>query len=287
MTRSTAELASIQGDLDELEGIPNTAWGAEARNNQVSVAIYDGVPAADRARIERVAAAHPGAVRIERLGGKLEAAAAVLRGGYGITSSGWNCSAAFNTANSSGTVYTLTAGHCVEATGNVWNLNDVTQPHTRIGTQTAYRYGGTCDSAGRACDWAIIKKDNSALATYGTVQYWGGPSAQISNSRYAAENEDVDRVGRTSQDTTGNLTKTSATVTFTDGTVLRGMYESNLCGMHGDSGGPLLHGSTALGIFSGGSYADKPCGDSHGQADRRTYYTRVQDVLNERGLHVY
>lgn len=174
-----------------------------------------------------------------------------------------------------------------KATGNVWHLDDATQPYTRIGTQTAYRYGGTCDSAARACDWAIIKKDNSALATHGTVRYWGGPSAQISNSRYAAENEDADRVGRTSQDKVGNITKTSTTVTFTDGTTLRGMYESNHCSKGGDSGGPLLHGSTALGILSGGNYVDKPCGDSDGQADRRSYFTRVQDVLNERGLHVY
>jgi streptogrisin D len=126
VTRSAAELAAVHAELDELSGIPNTAWGEDAENNQVSVEIYDGVSATDQARIAKVAEAHPGAVSINRHEGKLEPA--VLRGGYGITSEGWNCSAAFNAANSSNTVYTITAGHCVPGTGNVWYVNDSTQP---------------------------------------------------------------------------------------------------------------------------------------------------------------
>jgi len=285
VTRSAAELAAVHTELDELAGIPNTAWGEDVESNQVSVEVYGGVSAADQARIAEVAEAHPGAVSINRHGGKLEPA--VLRGGYGITSEGWNCSAAFNAANSSNTVYTITAGHCAPGTGNVWYVNDSTQSYQRIGIQTAYRWGGNCDSAGRACDWATIKKDNAALDTYGTVGYWHNVNVQITNSRYAAQNEDADRVGRTSQDKVGHITKPNVTVTYDDGTTLYGMYESTHCSRQGDSGGPLLHGSTALGIVSGGNYVDKPCGDSDAQSDRYTYSTRIQDVLNERGLHVY
>lgn len=281
VARSAAELASIQGELDELAGIPNTAWGVEARTNQVSVEIFDGVSAADRARIERVAGEHPGAVRIDRLDGKMETAT-TLRGANGITSDGSICSAAFNTKNSSGKVYTLTAGHCVPGTGNVWR---VAHDSTRIGTQTAYRAKG--GDANRGADWATIKKDNANLTTHGTVRYWGGVYKQIDNSRFAAENEDADRTGRTSQDKVGYITKTSVTVTYDDGTTMYNMYESSHCAMRGDSGGPLLHGKTALGIVSGGNHVDEPCGDSDGQDDRRTISTKVQLVLNERGLHVY
>ncbi|MFF4260395.1 S1 family peptidase [Streptomyces sp. NPDC001663] len=286
VTRSTAELASIQGEFDELAGIPNTAWGVEADSNQVSVEIFDGVSDADRARIEEVAAAHPGAVRIDRVGGKLETAT-TLRGGNGITSSGWLCSAAFNTHNSSGAVYTLTAGHCVPGTGNVWYVD---ADGTRIGTQTAYRFGASpqhCDSASRACDWATIKVDNPNLTTPGTIHYGGGTNAQIDNSRYPAEDEAVRRIGVTSQDLVGNVTKSSTTVTYADGTTLYGMIETSLCAKGGDSGGALFTGKTALGITSGGNYLDKPCGDSDGQSDRESFYTPVQTVLNERGLHVY
>ncbi|WP_369188706.1 S1 family peptidase [Streptomyces sp. R08] len=286
VTRSTAELASIQSEFDELAGIPNTAWGVEADSNQVSVELFDGVSDADRTRIEEVAAAHPGAVRIGTVGGKLEPAT-TLRGGNGITSSGWLCSAAFNTHNSAGAVYTVTAGHCVPGTGNVWYVNS---DGTRIGTQTAYRFGNSpqsCDAATRACDWTTIKVDNANLTTPGTIHYGGGTNAQIDNSRYAAEDEAVRRVGDTSQDLVGNVQKTSTTVTYADGTTLYGMVQTSLCAKHGDSGGAMFTGATALGITSGGNYLDEPCGDSDAQNDRLTFYTPLQMVLNERGLHVY
>ncbi|MEU9214884.1 hypothetical protein AB0D27_45410 [Streptomyces sp. NPDC048415] len=90
-----------------------------------------------------------------------------------------------------------------------------------------------------------------------------------------------------SQDKEGYITKPDATVTYAAGTTLYGMQESTHCSKHGDSGEPLLHGSTALGIVSGGNYLEEPCGDSDAQSDRYTYTTRIQDVLNERGLHVY
>ncbi|MGW1024985.1 S1 family peptidase [Streptomyces sp. NPDC002577] len=288
VTRSAAELASIHHELDQLGGIPNTAWGVEASTNQVSVEIFDGVPTTSRARIEKVATAHPGAIRIKRLGGKLEAAATDLRGANGIWSEGWLCSAAFNTKNSSGTIYTLTAGHCVPGTGNTWYMD---WNGARIGTQTAYNFetgtDGYCDGSTRACDWATIKADDPDINPLGTVRYWGGDYHQIDNSRFAAEGESADRIGVASQDTVGYISKSSTTVTYTDGTTLYGMYEATLCTMHGDSGGPLVQGTTALGITSGGNYLDEPCGDSDAQTGRHSFYTRVQTVLDQRGLHVY
>ncbi|MFD7757248.1 alpha-lytic protease prodomain-containing protein [Streptomyces sp. NPDC059757] len=44
VTRSAAELASVHHKLDQLENIPNTARGVEAKTNQVSVEIFDGPP---------------------------------------------------------------------------------------------------------------------------------------------------------------------------------------------------------------------------------------------------
>ncbi|MFE4960312.1 alpha-lytic protease prodomain-containing protein [Streptomyces sp. NPDC058232] len=43
VTRSAAELASVHHKLHQLGNIPNTAWGVEAKTNQVSVEIFDGV----------------------------------------------------------------------------------------------------------------------------------------------------------------------------------------------------------------------------------------------------
>ncbi|MFE2094626.1 trypsin-like serine protease [Streptomyces sp. NPDC059460] len=62
------------------------------------------------------------------------------------------------------------------------------------------------------------------------------------------------------------------------------MYESNHCALGGDSGGPLFHGTTALGLLSGGS--DETTCNSSSTGDYHNFYTKVQNVLNERGLHV-
>ncbi|WP_408057701.1 S1 family peptidase [Streptomyces violaceus] len=67
---NAAELEAVHGELDELAGISNTSWGVDPSSNQVSVKIYDGVSSAERARIERVAADHGDAVRIERRPGQ-------------------------------------------------------------------------------------------------------------------------------------------------------------------------------------------------------------------------
>ncbi|WP_158690624.1 S1 family peptidase [Streptomyces sp. 142MFCol3.1] len=285
VARSTSELNSIHHKLDQLGNIPNTAWGIEARTNQVSVEIFDGVSAVSRDRIEKVAEAHPGAIRIDEVDNKLKFKATDHRGANGITSSGWLCSAGFNTKNSSGTIYTLTAGHCVPGTGNTWYMDWNGQ---RIGTQTAYNFGtgttGYCDGATRGCDWATIKADDPDINPLGTVRYWGGDYHQIDSSRYPAEGEHIDRIGVSSQDLTGNVTKTSVTVNI-EGKTLYSMMETNNCALGGDSGGPALNGSTALGLLSGGT--DETTCTSSSSGTYRNYFTKVQTVLNERGLHVY
>ncbi|MEV4908508.1 S1 family peptidase [Streptomyces albidoflavus] len=285
VTRSTAELASIHSELDELGDISNTAWGAEARTNQVVVELFNGVSEGDRAKINEIVADHPDAIRVEKVDSGLRFKATDLRGGNGITSSGWICTAGFNTKNSAGAVYTLTAGHCVPGTGNTWYMDWNGQA---IGSQTSYNFGtgtgGKCDGSTRGCDWAAIRANASGINPLGTVRYWGGDYHQIDRSRYPAEGESIDRIGVNSQDKTGNVTKTSVTVNI-GGKTMYGMMETNNCALGGDSGGPALNGTTALGLLSGGS--DETVCTSSSSGNYRNYFTKVQTVLNERGLRVY
>ncbi|MFF2778929.1 S1 family peptidase [Streptomyces sp. NPDC058052] len=284
VARSAAELKTVHGNLDQLGNVPNTTWGVEASTNQVNVEIFDGAPADARARIEKIAAAHPGAVRIDRVNSELVFKDKLL-GRFGIVSNGWLCSTGFNARNSAGAEYVLTAGHCVPGTGNVWSVN---WNGERIGVQNAYAYGsgtsGACDGSSRGCDWASIRVDSGALQPVGGVQYFDGTIRDITGSRYAMENEDSDRLGTSSEDTTGHITKTHVTVNMA-GKTLYGMYETNHCALGGDSGGPLFHGTIALGLLSGGT--DETTCNSSATGTYRNYFTKVQTVLNERGLHVY
>ncbi|MFI8851215.1 S1 family peptidase [Streptomyces sp. NPDC053499] len=280
--RSAAELTALRNELDSLGTIDNTAWAAEAKTNRVHVKIFDGAPAAGRARIEKVAAAHSDAIRVDRVRSKLSFKATDIRGGNGIYSSGMLCSAGFNAKNSSGAIYTLTAGHCVPGTGNTWYMNWNDQ---RIGNQNFYRNGGGTDASPWRCgDCATVRASDSGIHPVGSVRYWGGTYKDITKSRFGVGGESVDRIGVTSQDKTGIITNVKVTVTI-DGKKMYGMHESNVCALHGDSGGPLLTGSTALGLLSGGTDETKCSSSSSGTY--WNYFEPVQRVLNERGLHVY
>lgn len=282
VTRSAAELTAIHEELDDLGNIPNTAWGARPEMNQVNVTIFDDAPASARERIEKVAEAHPGAITIERFRSKLKFKATDLRGGNGITSSGKLCTAGFNAKNSSGAKYTLTAGHCVPGTGNAWYMD---WNSARIGAQTFSRNGGgTEESPWKCADCATIRANDPGINALGTVRYWGGTYKQITNSRFGVGMEPVQRIGVNSQDRTGIIVNVKVTVNIS-GKKMTGMHETSNCALGGDSGGPLLTGTTAIGLLSGGT--DETVCNDHDSGGARNYFEPVQRLLNERNLRVY
>lgn len=285
VAHSMTELTSAQVDLDELAGIPNTSWGVDPSSNRVVVKVYDGVSESDRTRINEVASAHGDAVQVEKHAGEIKSTAYALRGGLGIVaeSGGWvrTCSAGFNaTANdgdlSTGTRYMLTAGHCMNGGYYTWNRRNGDIP---LGTVADWEY--------EPGDWAVVPITKPDIAADGMVQYKDGTASQITGSRWAVDNETVKRVGTMSQDLVGMVLNPSVTVNYVGGVTLYNMIEASNCTVSGDSGGPLFTGTTALGLNSGGNYANKPCGDTDSQVDRASFYHPVQDVLNRKNLRVY
>ncbi|MFF4963283.1 S1 family peptidase [Streptomyces sp. NPDC001222] len=285
---STAELGSAKARLDQLAGIRDTAWSIDQISNRVNVQIYDGVSDADRSRIEKAVSGYGDAVKITERSGKIESTAYAMRGGLGITSeytsggTNWitTCTAGFNVQNASGKKYMLTAGHCMGGGAVTWHRRSGDIP---LGRAINWVYGNDTDQS----DYGVVEYTNSDVTPNGTIQYKDGSEGQISRSASAFEGEKVKCVGTVSQDLVGMVLATDATVTYTDGTTLRQMIEASNCSVHGDSGGPLISDETALGILSGGSYADQPCGDSDGQADRSSFYEPVYKVLSWEGLKVY
>ncbi|MGW5444614.1 S1 family peptidase [Streptomyces asiaticus] len=283
--RSTAELDSAKAKLDQLTGIPNTAWSIDQSSNRVDVKIYDGVSEADKARIEKSVSAYGDTVDITEHPGKIESNAYAMRGGLGITSEytpGWItiCSAGFNVQNDSGKKYMITAGHCMRNGAVNWHRRSGDVP---LGRAIDWAYGNNTDQS----DYGVVEYGNSNVTPYGTIQYKDGSTGQISRSASAFEGEKVKRLGTISQDLDGMVLATNATVTYDDGTTLRHMIEASNCSMHGDSGGPLFSGETALGIDSGGNYSDEPCGNSDPQQDRSSWYQPLYTVLLWEGLKVY
>ncbi|MGW2425937.1 S1 family peptidase [Streptomyces sp. NPDC001709] len=190
------------------------------------------------------------------------------------------CTAGFNVQNASGKKYMLTAGHCMGDGAVTWHRRSGDIP---LGRATDWVYGNDTNQS----DYGVVEYTNSNVTPYGTIQYKDGSEGQISRAASAFDGEKVKRVGTMSQDLVGMVLATDATVTYTDGTTLHHMIEASNCSVHGDSGGPLFSDEMALGILSGGSYADQPCGDSDGQADRSSFYEPVYKVLSWEGLKIY
>ncbi|MBL1087458.1 S1 family peptidase [Streptomyces actinomycinicus] len=285
---STAELSSAKAKLDQLTRIPDTAWSIDPSSNRVEVKIYAGVSDADRSRIEKAVSGYGDAVDITEHAGKIESTAYTMRGGVGITSeytsggTDWitTCTAGFNVQNASGKKYMLTAGHCMGDGAVTWHRRSGDIP---LGRAADWVYGNDTNQS----DYGVVEYTNSNVTPYGTIQYKDGSEGQISRAAGAFEGEKVKRVGTMSQDLVGMVLATDATVTYTDGITLHHMIEASNCSVHGDSGGPLFSDETALGILSGGSYADRPCGDTDSQADRSSFYEPVYKVLSWEGLKIY
>jgi streptogrisin D len=271
VTYSTAKLNSIHTELDTLAGkIPSSSWGVDTSTNQVSVELDSAVSAADAKEVEAVTGKYGDAVRVERIPGELETLTAST-GGESIENSAGKgkCSLGFNVANSAGTKYFLTAGHCV--------TSDPYWYQSWSGWYLGYNYRHSYPGD----DFDVVKYDGSVVP-YGTVHH---DQQQITNSRYAKDGESVSRAGGVSNDMIGKVLVVSTTATYGDGKTVYGVIKTSNCGKRGDSGGPLYHGTTALGLTSGGNRPDEPCNDN--VSDHRTYYQPVQNVLSYYGLHVY
>ncbi|MFE9658191.1 S1 family peptidase [Micromonospora sp. NPDC006431] len=272
VTYSTATLESVHTALDKLAGIPGTSWGVDPSTNQVSVELDSTVNPANTARLKGATDKFGGAVRVERISGKITKDEIYMSGGDSIrnTYSSLYCSIGFNVATSSGNRHFLTAGHCAEGTQNWYD----TASGLYLGNRVAVSWPGN--------DWADIDYTPDYVTAYGNVD---NGAQDIASSRYPYDGESVSRVGATSKDLVGQVLLTSTTVTYSSGETLYGMIKTSLCGKGGDSGGPVYHGSVALGIHSGSNTGDDPCNTN--VSDKRAYHQPVQEVLNARGLHVY
>lgn len=272
VTYSAATLQSVHRALDAYAGIPGTSWGVDPSTNQVSVELDSTVGPADTAKLTAVAERFGTAVRVDRIGGKLEKAEVYTSGGDSIRNvySSLYCSLGFNVQTSSGNKHFVTAGHCATGTQQWYD----TASGQYLGNRVRVSWPGN--------DYAVIDYTQNDVTAYGTVN---DDTQQITGSRYPVDGESVMRAGATSNDLVGAVLLTSTTVTYSSGETVTGMIKTSLCVMGGDSGGPLYHGTVALGITSGGTDTDEAC--SSGVSDRRSYFQPVQEVLTVAGLSVY
>ncbi|POX49533.1 serine protease [Streptomyces sp. Ru71] len=267
-TYSTEQLAAVEKAVAGAD-VAGTAWTVDTASNRVLFAADPTVSNATLQAVKKRAGANSGALRFERLPGKLMK---YLTGGDAVYSSDptgrFRCSLGFNvrdTDDANARYYFLTAGHCTNGATDWYSDQFV----THIGTTAGSSYPGN--------DFGLVRYDSDDPAPPGTVD--GQDITSAGNPRVG---QAACRRGSTTGTHCGRITGLNWTVNYGDGPV-SGLIRANICAGPGDSGGPLYSGTQALGLTSGGANANAGCGSTAGT----TWYQPVTEALNTYGLHVY
>jgi hypothetical protein len=289
--------AEVNQELDPLFAKQLVRTSLDPRTNSVVVVQAQG---ANEVQSEKVEQASRDAVEVRESNAKLfkyESASCVasarsctrpLRGGVRITNGAADCTAAFKATNKgTGARFLLTAGHCAASSpSSSWRTEDSSTGVTHeIGTLAAWTYP--------THDWSAISADGSFWDTAewpSEAALWGtGIQEQpVAYEGFSYYGETVCHSGITSETSCGTVTNLNETVFYIGNEVApSGVVEhltrvegSGLCSLPGDSGGPVLAGSTALGIWSGGPAKAEACPDNFG------LYSEITEVTNALNLSV-
>lgn len=248
-----AQLDRAVAQLDHA-AIPGTAYGVVG--NQIVVSYDDTVTGAPLARLHSLTARFGDAVQTERIRGTLTQ---LISGGDAIYGGRYRCSLGFNVV--SGSTYSfLTAGHCGKA-ASPWYADSA--HNTLLGPVTGASFPGK--------DYAIVRYDNASVSHPGTAC-----GATMASANDAFVGESVKRCGSTTGTRSGTVLALNQTVHYRGGGTVRGLTKTNACAEPGDSGGPFIDGSKALGLTSGGSGDCKSGGI--------TYFQPVKPALSAYGV---
>ncbi|KAA2258828.1 S1 family peptidase [Solihabitans fulvus] len=225
---TNADLKAAKAKLDQAAGVPNTAWGIDPSTNQVVLTVSDAAKGAGLTSLLATAASLGDKVRIKHSTGTISTQ---IAGGDEIDAPQWICSAGFN-VNRGGQNYIITAGHCTQG-GPSWS-----------------GIGPSVDSSFPGTDYGLIQNDSGDAP--GVVDLYNGSTQTITNAGDAQVGEQVCKSGRTTNLTCGTVQALNQTVDYGNGDVVNGLIQTDVYSDHGDSGGALFDGGTALGTVSGG-----------------------------------
>jgi streptogrisin D len=225
-------LGHVVSGLDALPRVRNTAWGVNPQTGQVTVTVADAARSGAVSRLLRAVRSVTADVHVEHVRGALRPQVA---DGEGISHSGVFseviCTAGFN-VRIHGEAYLITAGHCTQGEPSWDGL------------------GPSVDSTFPGHDYGLIR--NTSGSGNGVVELSGGKTRAITSAGSVSAGEHVCKSGEATGVTCGKVTGVDETVTYADGSTVRGLIATDVRADNGDSGSPLFHANTGLGTLSGG-----------------------------------
>lgn len=267
-----AELGAVKERLDALaerRGAPPavSAWWVDAGDRAVVLALNTAPRDSRSAEYVRQAREVDASVRV------VEGVAAPtpradppvydLVGGDAVRVNGTRCSLAFSATSASGAPRMITAGHCTNRGGEVTGANNA--PIGPVRSSVFDRTG----------DWGVVDVGPGWRVTP-SVAAEGSTTRSITGTATAAVGASVCRSGSTTGWRCGTVTAVDVTANYATGPV-EGLVLTDACSEGGDSGGPFVAGSSALGLLSGGTGdCTTPGGTS--------LYQPIDEILAAEGL---
>jgi streptogrisin C len=257
VTHSERQLKSAQSTLDAAEAKAPKAiagWYVDVASNSVVMLAPAGA-AQEAAAFAAATGVDPATVRVA-VSDEAPRLLYDVRGGDAVYVPGGRCSIGFSVAGGF-----VTAGHCGVTGHATQGTNQVAQ-----GTFRGSSFPGN-DFA-----WVAV---NSDWVPRGLVNRYNGATVSITGSSVAAIGASICRSGSTTGWRCGTIDAMDATARYPEGTV-SGLTRTTVCAEPGDSGGPLLSGTQAQGVTSGGS--------GNCSTGGVTYFQPVNEILSAFGL---
>ena len=274
-----AELAQVKAHLDDMalrpQGAPDavSAWWVDASTRSVVVGL-NAVPRSggDSAFVDDARGMGP-AVRVVGGMSAVRPRAAPVRdlvGGDAILVGGERCSIGFPARTAAGDPRLITAGHCTAPGGDVrgpgnaligpvsggvfnrtgdWGVVDV-GPAWRQTPTVGAGSPSTVTAAAAGARGDVTAAAGSPGAA--TPAAGGSATLTVTGTATAPKGAPVCRSGATTGRRCGTVTATDVTANYATGPVL-GLTLTSACSEGGDSGGPFVSGTEAVGTLSGGS----------------------------------
>ncbi|WP_433660349.1 S1 family peptidase [Nocardia sp. CA-128927] len=190
------------------------------------------------------------------------AANGVLAGGDGYASVAGRlslrCSLGFNGTDAKGNIVNITAGHCnpdIPSAGS----DNAARVHELNGDRLGNELGRFEKSVLGAQDYSIVRIADQARNRFASneVRVPGAPSVHVTGVGVPVVGAPVCKSGSRTGYSCGVVNAVDQTVQVGERELTQA-FSANICALPGDSGGPIVTGTQALGISSASSVADYP-----------------------------
>ncbi|RMI27580.1 S1 family peptidase, partial [Nocardia stercoris] len=156
------------------------------------------------------------------------------------------CSFGFNATDGDGNAVAITAGHCDHNRGN----------DTRVYEGGTY-VGAFGKEATDGLDYGLINIDGAVAHRFQNnyVDTYGGDPLRITGTADPVVGAPVCKSGEITGFTCGKITAVDVPInTGPRGATVPNSFEATVCAIPGDSGGPYMTGTKALGLAAGGAW---------------------------------